>query len=69
MEAKECKRKNLCYDCNDNKCALAGDPMADCPKYECDREEYFFEDCDSCGFIKRYRAEYRRMLEEENEQS
>ena len=55
----ECKRDNLCVDCDNNKCCLAGKLLSDCPKYRCDRTKDKFEDCDSCDFIKDFVKEQR----------
>ena len=57
MLPKECKRKNLCADCNRSNCILAGDIRADCPKDRCDNA--VFEDCEHCNFIKDYQQYMR----------
>jgi len=41
IEFSECKRKNLCVDCDNAKCLNHGRIMADCPKYECDNEDLY----------------------------
>lgn len=51
----ECKRNNLCVDCDNKECWLAGDIQADCPKYRC----AFEYGCERCGFIKRYAERMR----------
>ena len=56
----ECHRKNLCVDCDNEKCWHCGHIEADCPKYHCDNVRK--NDCDHCDFIKEFirnmRAEY-----------
>ena len=47
---KECKRANLCVDCDDPECLRAGDIGADCPKWECDNTVK--NDCENCEFIR-----------------
>lgn len=58
---KKCERNNLCVDCDDTECQLAGEAYADCPKWRCDDP---IGDCDTCEFMKAYqagmRAEYQK---------
>lgn len=61
VSLKTCNRKNLCFDCDDLDCLMAGEAVADCPKCKCDNE---VGDCYSCEFLKEYqekmRAEYQK---------
>lgn len=57
---KECTRKNLCVDCDDKECYHAGQLIADCPKYRCDRNGVLFEHCESCSFLRKYQEEMRK---------
>lgn len=57
---KECTRKNLCIDCDNTECYHAGQPIADCPKYYCDRHGILFERCESCSFLRKFQAEMRK---------
>lgn len=59
MIIKECHRKNLCIDCDNEACWFHGKLIADCPKYHCDRPPEQVEDCESCAFLKRYTADMR----------
>lgn len=55
MRIKECKRDNLCVDCDDKGCWFAGYAIADCPLYRCNREGEQYEDCESCELLKQIR--------------
>lgn len=57
LELFECKRDNLCVDCDDEKCKHCGDIAADCPKYHCDNN--IILDCKHCAFIKNYQKNFR----------
>lgn len=47
----ECAKRNLCIDCDNNKCWLRGKKESDCPKYRCDNSTH---DCENgCEFIDR----------------
>ena len=59
VQIHECHRKNLCVDCDNNKCWNAGELIADCPMYKCNREGELFEDCKSCELLKQIHAEGR----------
>ena len=52
VEINRCTRKNLCVDCNDPDCLLAGDAEADCPKWRCDNPTM---DCENCEDLKEYK--------------
>jgi len=54
---KECKRDNLCVDCDDKACFFAGDSIADCPLYICNRKGEKYEDCESCELLKQIREQ------------
>lgn len=56
----ECKRTNLCIDCDNKRCIFCGKIIADCPKYTCDRPGDQFEDCETCEFIKEFQEDIRR---------
>lgn len=56
---KECKRNNLCVDCDDKKCIFAGQLISDCPMYVCDRKGKQFENCETCELLKQIHAETR----------
>ena len=56
----ECKRNNLCIDCDDTKCWLAGKLISDCPHYHCIRPAKHIEDCEHCEFLKQYQEDMRR---------
>ena len=36
-EINECKRNNLCVDCDNTRCIFQGKKASDCPKWKCDR--------------------------------
>lgn len=59
----ECTRQNTCYDCENERCNLAGYKKSDCPKYRCDNPNGI-DDCDHCAFIDDYiehvRKSYKR---------
>lgn len=48
-EINECKRNNLCVDCDNTRCHFHGKKEADCPKWKCDRPGG--RDCEHCEFI------------------
>lgn len=58
MKLSECKRDNLCVDCDSKTCLRAGDIMADCPKYHCDNTKGI-QECANCDFIKDYQKSMR----------
>jgi hypothetical protein len=60
MSLSECKRQNLCIDCDNEKCWHHGKLIADCPKYRCDRPGDLFEDCESCEFLKQFQNKMRK---------
>lgn len=64
LQMTECKRKNLCIDCDDERCMHKGQLIADCPKYYCDRKGELFEDCESCDFLKQFQKEMRKQYEQ-----
>ena len=66
FEINYCNRQNLCVDCNNKDCSLAGKLISDCPKYRCDREGDLFEDCESCDFLKVYSNDMREFYDEES---
>lgn len=51
-EISECKRNNLCVDCDNTRCHFQGKKLSDCPKWKCDRPGGM--DCDNCTFIDGY---------------
>ena len=57
MPPAPCKRKNLCFDCDDEKCYNRGQAMADCVQRDCVHTPRF--DCENCDYIKNYRKEMR----------
>lgn len=59
LTLKECTRQNLCIDCDNTECYRAGQLIADCPKYHCDRNGVLFEHCETCGFLRNYQEEMR----------
>ena len=64
VSMSECKRDNLCVDCDDNKCWLAGKILSDCPKYHCDRPKDHIEDCSTCDFIKEFQKNQREYYKQ-----
>lgn len=60
IKIKECKRDNLCYECDNKKCWHAGQLIADCTLYKCNREGNGYEDCESCDLLKQIIKEKRR---------
>jgi len=50
---KVCTRQNACYDCENERCILAGYKKSDCPKYRCDNPNGV-DDCDHCAFIDEF---------------
>ena len=54
----ECKRDNLCVDCDNTGCLHCGNLHSDCPKYYCDNK--IPHDCEHCEFMTSYFAEYRK---------
>jgi hypothetical protein len=63
LKINECTRKNLCVDCDNEKCWFHGKLIADCPKHRCDRPEHLFEDCETCAFLKRFQKDMRKEYE------
>ena len=59
LTLEECNRKNLCVDCDNTACYHAGKLIADCPKYNCDRNGVLFEHCESCAFLKDFQRKMR----------
>ena len=59
LMVKECKRDNLCVDCDDSECLHAGEIGADCPKWHCDNDKPL--DCENCTFIKFYVNDVRSI--------
>lgn len=55
-----CKRDILCADCDDKNCWHAGELIANCPLWYCNRTDEQFEDCETCELMQDIRAEYRR---------
>ena len=66
---KECTRQNLCVDCDNTECYHAGQLIADCPKYHCDRNGVLFEHCESCSFLRNYQEEMREKYARHNLQT
>jgi hypothetical protein len=64
VSMSECKRDNLCVDCDDNKCWFAGKILSDCPKYHCDRPKDSIEDCEHCAFIKEFQKSQREYYKQ-----
>jgi hypothetical protein len=63
----ECKRNNLCIDCDNSKCWLAGKALSDCPKYYCDRPKEPIdqtEDCEHCAFLEQYQKDMREYYKQ-----
>ena len=54
VDISECIRTNLCVDCDDPDCLLAGEAEADCPKWKCDNPSM---NCEACEFLKEYKRE------------
>lgn len=61
-EISECKRKNLCIDCDNTRCHFHGKKEADCPKWKCDRPGG--RDCEHCEFIDEFIEQMRRINNE-----
>ena len=59
VQIRECKRDNLCVDCDNKKCWHAGELIADCPLYRCNREGNLNEDCESCELLKQIHTDRR----------
>lgn len=59
LKIKDCEENNLCVDCKNEKCALHGKAMSDCPKYDCDNDPLY--DCENCASLKVHQKE-RRMF-------
>lgn len=59
LKMSECKRNNLCIDCDNTQCMLAGKIISDCPKYNCDNNNQ----CETCNFIKEFQKEERKRYE------
>lgn len=57
MAMPTCKRKNLCFDCDDEACYNRGQAMADCTQRDCYTTPRF--DCDHCDYIKQYQVKMR----------
>jgi len=66
VNISECKRKNTCYDCDNQKCAFQGKKEADCPKWKCDRPDILKYDCEHCAFIDGYIEDMREEYHENN---
>jgi len=63
VKISECHMNNLCVDCDNDKCYLAGEIISDCPKYHCDRDKEHLQDCKSCDFIKEFQESERKRYE------
>lgn len=61
LTLRECKRDNLCVDCDDPECLGAGDIGADCPKWVCDNPKGY--NCEDCDFILEYQKAMRNKEE------
>ena len=59
VQIRECKRDNLCVDCDNKKCWHVGELIADCPLYRCNREGNLYEDCESCELLKQIHTDRR----------
>ena len=57
LTMSECTRNNLCFECDDEKCAGHGKKESDCPKWRCDRTD---DDCEHCAFIDSFIADRKR---------
>lgn len=68
MTLSECTRANLCIDCDSDSCYHAGQLIADCPKYRCDRKGVLFEHCESCSFLKNFQMKWRENMRGKMEQ-
>ena len=62
LSFEECKRDNLCVDCDDEKCLHAGKAMSDCPKYTCDNK--IMHDCTNCEFLKDFTQKYKEHMKQ-----
>ncbi len=60
VRIRVCNRDILCADCDDKNCLHAGELIADCPLWYCNRQDEQFEDCKTCELMRDIRAEYRR---------
>lgn len=66
-QIQECTKDNLCVDCDNDKCWLAGKILSDCPKYHCDKPKEPIdqtEDCEHCAFIKQYQKDMREYYKQ-----
>jgi hypothetical protein len=61
---RECHRNNWCVDCDNTSCLHAGQAIADCPLYRCNREPDHFEDCESCQLLKEMKEAQRGEADE-----
>ena len=61
MLLKECTRTNLCRDCDDIGCVLAGEIMPDCPRLDCINDPP--HDCEDCAWLKQYIKEIKNTEE------
>ena len=52
MDIRECTRENFCVECDNRECFHAGEKIADCPMWKCDRSGELFEDCETCDLLK-----------------
>lgn len=63
----ECTRRNTCYDCDNEKCALRGKKESDCPKYGCDMSGPYHNDCENCSYVDEFIDLVRRQYAEGSE--
>lgn len=59
----ECKRENLCVDCDDIKCNRCRDKVSDCPVYPVGRSKECLgsKSCEECKWIEDYILEIRKI--------
>lgn len=67
----ECKRMNLCVDCDDKECWHSGDKVADCPIWTPGRapECKNATSCDDCQWLEWYIGEERHQMNKNKKES
>jgi len=55
-----CRRGIPCIDCDDQNCWHAGQLIANCPLWCCNRTGERLEDCETCELMQDFLEEYRR---------
>ena len=53
-----------CIECDNQACWNAGQLIANCPLWYCNRQDEQFEDCETCELMQDVLEEYRRKKQD-----